>query len=297
MVANERPVADALLPARPLTLSQCVTLACLLEATAPKAGNVHRGADFEDLGFLDFVISSVAISETIASAGVLGVGRAILGAIQATRSSVGTNTNLGTVLLLAPLAAVVRETPLRVGISQVLSALNHEDAQCIYEAIRHSQPGGMGRVERMDVRGSAPVDLLAAMADAADRDLVARQYVVGFEQVFSVADHIARWRNDRWPLSDAIIHAHLQLMADFPDSLIWRKCGEEVARTGARMAATVLSHDYPSKAEYQDALADLDFWLRSDGHRRNPGTSADMIAAGLFVALRDGTIRPPYVDR
>src|SRR3954451_3647803 len=92
-----------------LSIGQCATLACLLEATAPKVGNVHRGADFEDLTFSDFVISSVVIGPAMETAASVGVGRAVYEAVAATRKCVPTNTNLGMALLIAPLAAVPRE--------------------------------------------------------------------------------------------------------------------------------------------------------------------------------------------
>ena len=98
-----------------LSVGQCATLACLLEATAPKPGNVHRGADFEDLTFTDFVASAVAIGPAMESARQTGVGRAVRDAIAATRRLVSTNTNLGAVLLIAPLAAVPRDQRLAEG--------------------------------------------------------------------------------------------------------------------------------------------------------------------------------------
>jgi triphosphoribosyl-dephospho-CoA synthase len=278
-----------------LSIGQCATLACLLEATAPKPGNVHRGADFEDMTFVDFVVSAVAIGPAMESAIRRGAGRAVLDAIRATRQRVPINTNLGTVLLLAPLAAVPRGQALETGISEVLSRLTPGDAQHVYEAIRLADPGGLGRVEQMDVAGTAPADLLAAMRAAADRDLVARQYVNHFEQVLTlVAPWLREGRQNGWTLTDSIIHAQLRLLAAFPDSLVARKCGQDCARQLSLRAQQVIEAGGPGDEDYARRLADLDFWLRADGHRRNPGTTADLIAAGLFVALREALIRPPY---
>jgi triphosphoribosyl-dephospho-CoA synthase len=95
-------------------------------------------------------------------------------------------------------------------------------------------------------------------------------------------------------LWQTIVHVHLQTMHRHPDSLIARKCGQPAAVAAAARAGAVLASGPPESDEYQDALADLDFWLRSDGHRRNPGTTADLIAAGLFAALRDGIIKAPF---
>lgn len=276
-----------------LSAGQCATLACLLEATAPKVGNVHRGADFDNLAFADFVASAVAIGPAMESAKTTGVGITILEAIKATRQLVDTNTNLGMVLLLAPLAAIPRDEPLARGIGKVLRGLTPEDCRWVYESIRLAQPGGMGKVDDMDVAARPPSDLLVAMAAAADRDLVAQQYVTDFDLVLN---KVAPWLNEsatRWSLTDAIIHTHLRLLAEYPDSLIARKCGLEMAREASSYATAVLAAGSPGDDSYQEAAADLDFFLRSDGNRRNPGTTADLIAAGLFALLREGKLQPP----
>lgn len=284
-----------------MSIGQCATLACLLEATAPKVGNVHRGADFENLTFTDFVASAVAIGPAMEACSPVRsnplqrvrVGATILEAIRATRQIVNTNTNLGMVLLIAPLAAVPRNEPLVGGVGKVLRGLTPEDSRLVYEAIRLAQPGGMGQVDEMDVAAEAPSDLLVAMAAAAERDLVAQQYVTDFDLVLS---KVAPWLSEaasRWSLTDGIIHTHLRLLAEHPDSLIARKCGLETAQEVSTYAAAVFASGSPGEDAYHEAAADLDFFLRSDGHRRNPGTTADLIAAGLFVLLRDGKLQPP----
>jgi len=277
-----------------LSIGQCATLACLLEVAAPKPGNVHRGADFADLHFNDFLLSAVAIGPIMEEAHQQPLGRTVLRAIQATRRSVGTNTNLGTVLLLAPLAKVPRDEPLAAGVGEVLATLTSDDARDVYEAIRTAQPGGLGTVERMDVAQPPPDDLLAAMRAAAEVDLVARQYAEDFNDVLR---HVAPWLVEGveagWTLPKSVVHVQMRLLARFGDGLICRKCGVEVSQEAAARAGVVLAVGDPPSAGYAQALADFDFWLRADGHRRNPGTTADLIAAGLFVALRDRTIPLP----
>jgi triphosphoribosyl-dephospho-CoA synthase len=278
-----------------MSIGQCATLACLLEATAPKPGNVHRGCDFDNMTFLDFAVSATAIGPAIEAAPRQGVGATVLRAIQATRQWVHVNTNLGSVLLIAPLASVPREQPLAAGVAAVLGGLTADDARQVYEAIRLAQPGGLGRADRMDVAGPPPPDLLAAMRLAADRDLVARQYANGFQQVLEFAvPSLTEGVQTGWRLTDAVIHTQMRLMSEYPDSLIARKCGDDVARRSAEFAARVLAAGRPGEDDYQQALADFDFWLRCDGNRRNPGTTADLLAAALFVILRDDRIRPPF---
>jgi len=279
-----------------LSLGQCATLACLLEATAPKVGNVHRGADFDDLTFHDFVSSAVAIGPAFEAAAEGRVGQIVLDAIKATRHVVATNTNLGMVLLFAPLAAVPHGTQLTTAtVGQVLKSLDADDSRNVYAAIRLAKPAAMGQVETMDIAGEAPPDLLAAMRAAADRDLVARQYVEDFQLVLEEAvREILAGSARGWSLTDSIVRTHVSLIANHGDSLINRKCGPDVAGRASTIAKQVLAAGQPGDEDYYAALADFDFWLRSDGHRRNPGTTADLIAAALFAGLRDGLLTPPW---
>jgi triphosphoribosyl-dephospho-CoA synthase len=278
------------------SIGQCATLACLLEATAPKVGNVHRGADFEDLTFSDLAVSAVALCPAMEIAATAGVGQAVNDAVKATRTLVGTNTNLGIALLIAPLAAVPRSDRLtRQTVSIVLNKMGPDDCRLAYEAIRLAKPGGLGRVASMDVADEPPGSLLDAMQAAADRDQIAEQYVTNF---FLVLDRLLpgliAGRQKEWSLTDAIVHTHLTSIAQFGDSLIARKCGRDVSQRAATIASHVLEAGDPGDETYYAALADFDFWLRSDGHRRNPGATADLIAAALFVGLRDGLLPPPW---
>jgi triphosphoribosyl-dephospho-CoA synthase len=198
-------------------------------------------------------------------------------------------------LLLAPLAAVPRAIGLADGIEDVLSRLNAVDTRHVYAAIREAHAGGLGQVPRWDITGPSPPSLLAAMCEAAERDMVARQYANGFKELFEVViPWILEGRYGGRPLIDTILHVHVRLLARFPDSLIARKCGSQVAESASRRAEAVLEAGDPDDTAYLRALSDLDFWLRSDHHRRNPGTTADLIAAGLFALLREGLVAPPF---
>lgn len=271
-----------------MDIATAATLACIWEATAAKPGNVYRGADFEEVTYVDFLTSAAVLGPTIALAPTQGVGHAILESIQAIHASVGTNTYLGTVLLLAPLAAVPADIPSEVGIKKVLASFTSEETRFVYEAIRHAQPGGLGKVDEADVHDAIPeISLVDAMKLAADRDLVARQFTNNFEQVYWAAKCI---REHGQPLATSIVRSFLELLAEYPDTLVARKCGVDMANEVSTYAAQVLAY---TGEDYEAAIADFDFWLRADGHRRNPGTSADIIAAALFVLLRDGKLEWP----
>ncbi len=272
-------------------LADTIRRACVLEATAAKPGNVHPHASFADLNYLDFVQSANAVAPVLARTVELGVGRAVFEAIQATRAVVPTNTNLGIVLLLAPLAAVPPVRSLSDGIGDVLQRLTHEDAVWVYRAIRLAQPGGLGSAASEDVADEPAGTLLDVMKLAADRDGVAAQYASDFSWVLNeglpflngVIDSGATVEN--W--ESAIIELQLRLLAAHPDTLIVRKCGWNLAEEASRKAQRVLEAGGPQTASGAQFLKDFDRWLREDGHRRNPGTTADLITACLFAAIRD----------
>ena len=273
----------------PLSAGALAQVACLMEATARKPGNVHRFADFEDVSYLDFALSAQAIGPAMDEARTLGVGPAVLAAVEATRRVVSTNTNLGMILLLAPLAAAYEDgRDLQSSTARVLDSLTIDDARYAYKAIRLANPGGLGSADDQDVARDPTVTLLDAMRLAADRDLVARQYATGYRDVFELALPALRSAllSGR-SLEDAIIESTLITLKQRPDTLIARKRGIEVANEVSQRARFALeTGDFDT----------FDDFLRQDGHARNPGATADLIAAALFAALAEGTIllpRPP----
>lgn len=268
--------------------------ACLLEVSARKPGNVHRYADFRDLDQLDFLLAASAIAAPLDRARSEGVGAAVLGAVRATRQLVATNANLGMILLLAPMAAVPSEKELASGLPRVLAATTIDDARLVYQAIRLANPGGLGRSDVQDVVDEPTVTLLEAMRLAADRDSIARQYANGYQEILGEGvPALRRYLAAGRPLETAIIGVYLELLSAHPDTLIARKLGRETADEASARARSVLASGWPDGARSSADSLDLDDWLRSDGHRRNPGATADLTAAVLFAALRDGTIKLP----
>lgn len=261
-------------------------IACILEATTRKPGNVHRLADFMgDAHYLDFLLAAASIAPPLDRARTIGLGPAILEAAEATRRLVATNANLGMILLLAPLACVSEERTLREGVADVLSGTTIDDAIHVYRAIRSANPGGLGEVPEQDVAAEPSVTLREAMRLAADRDLVARQYATDYADLFDLSlPALEAAIGAGIGLEPAIVSSFLATLAARPDTLIARKRGRGVAEEASRRAATAMT---------SGDLAGLDAWLRADGHARNPGATADLIAATLFVALRDGTIALP----
>lgn len=269
-------------------------LACLWEATARKPGNVHRFADFADVHYLDFLLSALALGKVLDLAPQQPLSQTILDAVEATRQLVQTNTNLGMILLLAPLAAVPPTEALAVGVAHRLDELTVADSRRIYQAIRLAQPGGLGEVQDQSIAKEPTLPFRAIMALAQDRDMIARQYVNGFREVLEQGvSFLQEGLAKTAVLEEAIIFCHLCWLAAYPDSLIARKRGRDEAEEAAQRAGRVLQLFQQQHEQYPQALAELDTWLRADGHSRNPGTTADLVTACLFVSLREGIITLP----
>ena len=203
------------------SIGLCAQTACIWEATARKPGNVHRYCDFDDTSYVDFLLSAAAIGPVLEQAATRSVGETILAAVQATRRVVSANTNLGIVLVLAPLATAPRGEPLADGIARVLAKSTVNDARATYEAIRLASPSGLGRADEQDIQQEPTVTLAQVMALAAERDVVARQYANGFREVLN--DGLSALQHGLQTcasLEDAVITVHLQLLAQFPDTLI-----------------------------------------------------------------------------
>jgi triphosphoribosyl-dephospho-CoA synthase len=278
-------VTRALAPEAIAVLAQA---ACLIEASAPKPGNVSPARGFADTSYEDFLLSAAAIGPAFRRAARARVGATVLRAVQDTRRVVGVNTNLGIVLLLAPLAhaAGSGRPPLRRRLARVLASLTRADARDAYAAIRLASPAGLGKAAAEDVRGQPKVTLREAMALAAERDSIAREYVTDYELTFgTVLPALKAAREAGLPWSRAALDAYLRTLAEVPDTLVARKLGRKAALAVSAGARRVLA---APRAGRDEALAAFDAELRSDGNRKNPGTTADLVAAGLFVAMAEG---------
>lgn len=285
----------------PAALAHAVRDACELEIRALKPGNVGLHGDGHGMKAADFLASAQAIAMPLCEPG-LGVGQRILAAVRATRAVATCNTNLGIVLLCAPLvAAALRagaQQPLRSTLRIMLMELDVEDAEHAYEAIRLARAGGLGTVARHDIAETPRVSLLGAMREAGRRDSIARQYVTAYADVFEhgLPDYrarLARWGSAEW----AAVGVFLGFLSYLPDSHISRKHGSRVARTvseEARRACTMLdAAEHPRQRARE--LREWDQRLKRQGI--NPGTSADLTVATLLAAsiedsLKDNNLPP-----
>lgn len=287
--APEREHTRAPAPPSAAEVASAAQLACLLEVSAPKPGNVSPGLAFHDTRYEDFLASAAAIGPAFLTAGERPLGATILDAIQATARFTRANTNLGIVLLLAPLARAAlapHAGTLRERLAHVLAETTVQDAANVYAAIRLAHPAGLGRAEAQDVREDPTVSLRDAMALAAERDGIAREYATDFATTFELgAPTLAHARADGLDWSDAIVETFLTLLAAQPDTHIARKLGPAAAQEISAHARAVLQAGGVRGAAGRAQLAALDHALRDARNARNPGTTADLVAGAIYVVV------------
>ena len=259
--------------------------ACALDVVVRKPGNVSVASAGHGMSAGQFITSAIVSADAICERGA-PVGGRIEGAIRATRAAVECNTNLGIVLLCAPLAAAAElcdftsVDALRDRLDTTLAGLTVDDARAAYWAIALANPGGLGAAAQQDVRAAPTIDLRAAMQLAADRDRVAGQYGTGFAEVFGGLASFNRFAEEP---ATAMLACYLGFLASGPDSHIVRKHGGALAHTVTDEARGCLEAWRRSGTPPAlDALAAWDARLKGAG--LNPGTSADLAVACAFLA-------------
>lgn len=310
-------------------VASAAQLACLLEASAPKPGNVSPGRHFADARYEDFLASAIAIGRPLAGAATRAVGATVRLAVEATALWTHSNTNLGIILLLTPIARAAlleigdgfekgdgahfsahdrarkesdayllsasetRPVPffadLRSAVHDVVESTTVEDARDVYAAIRRAAPGGLGQAEAQDVANEPTVPLLDTMRLAADRDGIAREYATAFEITFGIgAPALDRARGAGLSWDDAIVETFLTLLAAHPDTHVARRGGTALAAEVSQQARRALASGGVGSAAGRRAIEEMDRRMRDSRNTANPGTTADLTAAAIFVVLLGG---------
>jgi triphosphoribosyl-dephospho-CoA synthase len=309
MSGVHRDLAAALLAVdrhhRQVNVGLAAQLACLLEVSAPKPGNVSPGRHFADVRYEDFLASALAIGEPMAAAGEHSIGVTVRQAVEATARWSRSNTNLGIVLLFAPIARAaslpvlpgsdpllpgdLRGLTLQQKVRDVLEATTVDDARQAYAAIRLARPGGLDRAEAQDVSTEPTMTLVEVMRLAAHRDTIASEYATGFEITFGMAvTALERARRAGLPWDDAVVETFLTVLAAVPDTHIARRNASTYATTVSTRARAVLAAGGVRSEAGRQALDDFDRALRDGRNSGNPGTTADVTAAAVFVVLLGG---------
>lgn len=285
------------------------SLASVLEASAPKPGNVSPHNDFTDTKYEHFVIAGVALGDSALKAAGRGfdagkgkikiseikIGELINEAVvESSKWHSGRNTNLGIAMLLIPLCAsagmaLSGGNDYRGNIDPILKGTTYKDALGLYEAIRHANLGGLGSSKRLDVMNPDSdreikkdgINLYQIMKLTKDNS-IAEELTTSYDVSFNVGYPAIVDSISNNSIGDAIVHAHLTILSKIPDTLIARKNGIETAEKVSEDARAVLGGKM--------SIHDFDASLRSPDNRLNPGATADLVASSLMIALLGGDI-------
>ncbi|MFW5911250.1 MAG: triphosphoribosyl-dephospho-CoA synthase [Halolamina sp.] len=285
----------------PRTPAENAELALLLEvAGTPKPGNVDRHRDLDDLRFEQFLAGTVG-----SAAGLRGaadgapLGEAIERAVRGMSHQSGGNTQFGCLLLLTPLVSAAGDGDLSPeAVRERCRGTTVDDAVAFYRAFEHvdvavGDPAadaaeldvrrGSDAAPALRERGTTLWDVMALSADPDDSvpDTNAQEWVEGFPRTFDAAESILAHDG---PVLDRAAHCFLRELAAEPDTLVATNYGESVAReTRKRAESTLAEVERSGSLDPAEELAEA---FVDEGI--NPGTTADRVAASVFVALERG---------
>lgn len=268
--------------------------ACELDILAFKPGNVSVYQEGHDMTVADFLISAEVSAEALTDPN-LSLGEKIYAAVAATKKAVGCNTNLGIVLLCAPLLQAAHclhiEQTLHTSLQQLLINTTLQDADWVFRAIALATPAGLGETAEQDVHNQASVTLIEAMALAKNKDRIALQYVSNFVDIFDYTVFVynataEKFADTRW----AALAVYAALLAHFPDSHIERKYGkrytpwvmEEMTKISEALS-TLSNPDYLFPELYR-----VDSAFKANNI--NPGTTADLTVATVLAVFLEKLI-------
>ncbi|PCH64224.1 MAG: triphosphoribosyl-dephospho-CoA synthase [Gammaproteobacteria bacterium] len=268
-------------------VAECIQWACEQEVAAPKPGNVNCFSGGHNMQVQDFLLSAKAIAPVLANPN-LTVGELILQAIQATRTVVNCNTNLGIVLLFAPLCRAIHGCrtfeQLPEALSQILNTLTIDDAKSCYQAIRLADAGGLGKAEKHDIKTIPTINLKQAMALAQKHDTIAKQYLNNYHEIFYIGlPSLTSAINCEESIEWATGLAYLKILSSVPDTLVCRKQSREHASAVSKKAKDLvkkMNNIYRLSHLRNDIIA-WDNELKKEAI--NPGTTADLTAATLLL--------------
>lgn len=268
----------------PLVLRSFIT-----EVNALKPGNVNRYADGHGMSCDDFVRSAQLVTPLLCNPD-LTLGQRIQQSVHITKIKIGFNTNLGMLLLYTPIIMSAQTiqpfkfAALQNTLSEMVNNIKADDSALVFQAIAEASPGGLGQSKKYDVNLQPDCMLIEAMAEAQNRDLIAKQYVTEFADVFltgypCIKEFTRRWNSVEW----ATVGCYLTFLGTFIDTHIARKYGLGVAAKikarAAKVAEQFNKNDNPGDTKH--VLLEFDKELKNSNI--NPGTTADLTAASLLI--------------
>ena len=278
----------------PKYVAQCAQLAMLLEVSAsPKPGNIDRDHDYEDTTYEHFLASTVSVFFVFekTSQSTSGVGLLVREAMEESgRWQIGGNTHFGTFLLLIPLIMAAGQSESYEGVkdnaNRIMRETTAQDAVDMYKVF-NSTDIKVKDVDDLDVYNPSSLEkikrkgltLYDIMRRSAPYDLISRELIGGFERSFKYTS-IMKEKVCEMDINDSIVWTYLTALSEEPDTFIAIKFDDEKAEFVSKEAFEILN-DFN-----EEKIREFDERLIRDGV--NPGSTADLIAAAIFLALLDG---------
>ena len=284
-------------------IAKMAQIASALEVSGyPKPGNVHRTRDYEDMEFEDFIISGIVIGDTIREACTdvdvenPKLGKFILQAVAETDRWIKNNTNLGIVMMITPIAVAAAISKsfdeIRENIKVLMANTSVDDACNLYDAISIADAGGMGDQDEYDVAsGNAKNELrenkqtmFDVLKISAPWDMLAREMTSDMPAVFEIGYPTYHKLSKEKSKNESCVLTFLTILSQVPDTLISRKYGSDEALKISMMTRDLLN--IKDESDFEDKVKEFDEFLFKNKH--NPGTTADLTAASIFVSyLKD----------
>ena len=267
-------------------LQNAYLFACRKDIELIKPGNVNIKSPHSDTNAEDYLKSSLLSSKELFKPDY-SLGERILNSIKITRSEVKTNTNLGIVLLCAPIihaCIYFNNLTIREGIKKTLSSSTVKDTQDLCMAINISAPGGLGTREIYDTASKPTVNILEIMNHSASYDRISYQYSHDYSDIFDfIIPRLVFLNKKHNSLDISLSLMFMEILAKIPDSHISRKFDDKIAKKTSNNASDllkILDREY-SPDYLADRLTNLDYEYKKKGI--NPGTTADLLVASLMI--------------
>ena len=267
-------------------LKEAYLYACKKDVELIKPGNVSINSPHLDTNAQDYLDSSILSAKELFQ-DKYGLGERILQSVKITRSKINVNTNLGIVLLCAPIIQACvnyNSFGLREGIKQTLLSATYQDTHDLCMAISLSSPGGLGRSDMYDVSTNPSISIKQMMDYSAKYDRISYQFSHNYSDILDfIIPRLIILNEKHNSLDVSLSILFIEILAKIPDSHISRKYGDKIAKKTSNNASDLLKIlDRENSPDYiANELNNLDYEYKKKGI--NPGTTADLLVASLMI--------------
>jgi len=282
----------------PWDIMKSSQIACVLEVSSFKPGNVHRYRDFSDIKYHHFLTSGIAFGDVIykAAQDSKNIGKYIKMAVIQSRRWSPSNANLGIIMLHVPIAMGAGNidnfdsSKLRKEMIRLSKNTTVEDSLNVYDAISIAMPNLNPPKRGPDVKEEDAkkrlieenLTLYHVFKISSEWDNISKEWTEGFKISFEGYELLKNYYLEERDINWAITKTYIHLLSKYPDTLIARKNNLEISKEVSKIAMEIRNNGYK-----KEDIEKFDSYLSKDGNRLNPGTTADIVAASLMIFLLD----------